>query len=45
MANHGIVFASRHKLACERVDAMKAIWTDLNSEDHGEFVNFDPMMT
>src|SRR5215469_5331865 len=27
MANHGTVFASRHKLARERVEAMKAIWT------------------
>jgi hypothetical protein len=27
MANHGTVFASRHKLARERVEAMKVIWT------------------
>jgi probable F420-dependent oxidoreductase len=45
MANHGTVFASRHKLARERVEAMKEIWTKSKAEYHGEFVNFDPMMT
>src|ERR1700724_2143457 len=45
MANHGTVFASRHKLARERIEAMKAIWTKSKAEYHGEFVNFDPMMT
>src|SRR5271170_3754366 len=43
--NHGTVFASRHKLARERIEAMKAIWTQSKAEYHGEFVNFDPMMT
>ncbi len=41
--NHGTDFASRHKLARERVEAMKAIWTQEEPEYHGEFVNFDPM--
>jgi probable F420-dependent oxidoreductase len=45
MANHGTAFASRHKLARERVEAMKVIWTASKAEHHGEFVNFDPMMT
>jgi probable F420-dependent oxidoreductase len=45
MENHGTVFASRHKLARERIEAMKAIWTQSKAEYHGEFVNFDPMMT
>jgi probable F420-dependent oxidoreductase len=45
MENHGMVFESRHKLARERVEAMKAIWTQSKPEYHGEFVNFDPMMT
>ncbi len=45
MEDHGQVFASRHKLARERVEAMKAIWTQAKAEYHGEFVNFDPMMT
>jgi len=44
MENHGTVYASRHKLARERVEAMKAIWTQTKAEYHGEFVNFDPMM-
>jgi len=45
MENHGTHFARRHKLARERVEAMKAIWTQPKAEYHGEFVNFDPMMT
>src|ERR1700678_1599748 len=45
MENHGTAFASRHKLARERIEAMKAIWTQPKAEYHGEFVNFDPMMT
>src|SRR6204780_2820619 len=45
MEDHGTVFASRHKLARERVEAMKAIWTNSKAEYHGEFVNFDPLMT
>src|SRR6478609_6610637 len=44
MENHGTVFASRHKLARERVEAMKEIWTKSKPEYHGEFVNFDSMM-
>lgn len=45
MENHGTVFATRHKLARERIEAMKAIWTQPKAGYHGEFVNFDPMMT
>jgi probable F420-dependent oxidoreductase len=44
MANHGTDFKSRHKLARERIEAMKLIWTQSKPEYHGEFVNFDPMM-
>ncbi|MBL8674683.1 MAG: LLM class F420-dependent oxidoreductase [Rhodospirillales bacterium] len=44
MENHGTVFESRHKLARERIEAMKEIWTKSKAEYHGEFVNFDPMM-
>jgi probable F420-dependent oxidoreductase len=36
MANHGTAFASRHKLARERVGAMKVIWTQSKAEYHGE---------
>ncbi|MGE0419449.1 MAG: LLM class F420-dependent oxidoreductase [Acetobacteraceae bacterium] len=45
MENHGTVFATRHKLVRERIEAMKEIWTKSKAEYHGEFVNFDPMMT
>ena len=45
MANHGTAFKSRHKLARERIEAMKEIWTKSKAEYHGDFVNFDPMMT
>jgi probable F420-dependent oxidoreductase len=45
MADHGTPFKSRHKIARERVEAMKVIWTQSKAEYHGEFVNFDPMMT
>lgn len=45
MENHGTVFATRHKLVRERIEAMREIWTKSRPEYHGEFVNFDPMMT
>ena len=45
MENHGTAFATRHKRARENIEAMKAIWTQTKAEYHGEFVNFDPMMT
>jgi probable F420-dependent oxidoreductase len=41
--NHGTKFESRHKLARERIEAMKTIWTEEEPEYHGEFVNFDKM--
>lgn len=45
LEDHGVKFADRHKVARERVEAMKKIWTETKPEYHGEFVNFDPMMT
>jgi probable F420-dependent oxidoreductase len=45
MENHGTAFTTRARLVRERVEAMKAIWTQSKPEYHGEFVNFDPMMT
>jgi probable F420-dependent oxidoreductase len=44
MEDHGTVFESRHKLARERVEAMKAIWTQTKPDYQGEFVKFGPMM-
>jgi probable F420-dependent oxidoreductase len=41
--NHGTDFKTRHKLARERIEAMKAIWTQEEPEYHGELVNFDKM--
>jgi probable F420-dependent oxidoreductase len=41
--NHGTAFKSRHKLARERIEAMKTIWTQEEPEYHGEFVAFDKM--
>ena len=41
--NHGTAFESRHKLARERVEAMKAIWAEEEPEYHGEFVSFGKM--
>src|ERR1700692_4301731 len=40
MENHGTAFASRHKLVRERIEAMKAIWTQSKREDHGGVVHF-----
>jgi probable F420-dependent oxidoreductase len=45
IANHGVEFKSRHKVARERIEAMKAIWTKSKAEYQGEFVKFGPMMT
>jgi probable F420-dependent oxidoreductase len=44
MENHGTAFGTRHRLVRERVEAMKAIWTEAEAEYHGDFVNFDPMI-
>jgi len=41
--NHGTVFADRHKIARERIEAMQAIWTQEEAEYHGEYVDFGPM--
>ena len=43
MADHGTDFTTRFKLMRERVEAMKAIWTQDEAEYHGELVDFDPM--
>jgi probable F420-dependent oxidoreductase len=43
MADHGTDFHTRWKLLRERVEAMKAIWTQEVSEYHGEMVSFGPM--
>jgi probable F420-dependent oxidoreductase len=45
MADHGTDFKTRHALARERIEAMKAIWTQPRPEYHGQLVDFPPMMT
>ena len=43
MENHGTPWHRRWKVVRERVEAMKAIWTEEAAEYHGEFVDFDPI--
>jgi probable F420-dependent oxidoreductase len=45
MADHGTDFSQRWKLLRERVEAMKAIWTQEVGEYHGEMVDFGPMLS
>jgi probable F420-dependent oxidoreductase len=40
---HGTAFADRWNVFKERVEAMKAIWTQEQAEYHGKFVNFNPI--
>ena len=44
MADHGTAFQSRFQLMAERVEAMRAIWSESKPEYHGAFVEFDAMM-
>jgi probable F420-dependent oxidoreductase len=43
MADHGTEFSTRWKLLRERVEAIKAIWTQDVAEYQGEMVDFGPM--
>src|SRR5262249_58354430 len=43
MASHGTVFGTRFELMRERIEAMKAIWMNDVAEDHGSYVNFQPI--
>ena len=43
MTDHGTEFSTRWKLLREKVEAVKAIWTQEESEYHGDMVNFGPM--
>ncbi|OJW22830.1 MAG: hypothetical protein BGO51_23675 [Rhodospirillales bacterium 69-11] len=45
LEDHGVAFADRHKVARERIEAMKVIWTKSKPEYQGDFVKFGPMMT
>ncbi|MFL5781619.1 MAG: LLM class F420-dependent oxidoreductase [Thermoleophilaceae bacterium] len=43
MENHGTDPSRRFSLMRERIEAMKAIWTEDEAEYHGEHVDFDPI--
>jgi probable F420-dependent oxidoreductase len=43
MENHGTDFKTRRTLMRERIEAMKAMWTQEQPQYHGRFVNFDPI--
>jgi probable F420-dependent oxidoreductase len=43
MENHGTEPRRRFSLMRERIEAMKAIWTEDEAEYHGEHVDFDPI--
>src|SRR5262249_11964612 len=45
MADHGTRFETRGRLLRERIEALKAVWTQKKPEYHGEFVDFAPMMS
>jgi len=45
MADHGTRFETRGRLLRERIEALKVVWTQKKPEYHGEFVNFDAMMS
>lgn len=40
--DHGTSFPTRWKVLRERVEAIKALWTEEEASYHGEFVSFDP---
>jgi probable F420-dependent oxidoreductase len=43
MRNHGTDPRRRFRIMRERIEAMKAIWTQDEAEYHGEHVDFDPI--
>ena len=43
MGNHGTVYETRFKLMRERIEAIKAIWTQDVAEYRGAFVDIEPM--
>jgi probable F420-dependent oxidoreductase len=45
MADHGTDFKRRNEVLREKLEAMRAIWTQAKPSYHGEFVSFGPMMT
>lgn len=45
MENHGTDFKTRFKLMKEQVEAMKLIWAEEQASYHGDFINFDNIIS
>ncbi len=45
MENHGLPFNRRWKILRERVEAMRAIWTEEEASYRGEFVDFEAIIS
>jgi probable F420-dependent oxidoreductase len=45
MENHGATHKDRFRIMREHVLAMKALWTQEHASYHGQFVNFDPVLS
>jgi probable F420-dependent oxidoreductase len=45
MENHGTAFDQRFQVLDERLQAVKAIWTQEEASFHGDFVDFDPIIS
>lgn len=45
MANHGTQYETRFTVLRERVEAVKAIWTQDEAEYHGRMVDFGPILS
>ncbi|WIX81640.1 LLM class F420-dependent oxidoreductase [Amycolatopsis carbonis] len=43
LQNHGVAPAERGKVLDERIDAVKAMWTQEKAEYHGDYVDFGPI--
>lgn len=43
MEHHGVVSGRRTAEMLERIEAIRALWTEEEPEFHGEFVSFDPV--
>ncbi len=43
MANHGTPYEERLVILREKLDAMKAIWSEDRAEYHGRYVDFEPL--
>ncbi|MBL6951724.1 MAG: LLM class F420-dependent oxidoreductase [Alphaproteobacteria bacterium] len=45
MENHGTNFKTRFKLMKEQIEAMQVIWIEEQASYHGEFINFDNIIS